>query len=108
VFVEPGKPWALVSHGVLQTNITEEIDMTTKGTLVAAAVAGLFMSATPMVSSARAEGKVHCMGVNSCKGNGACKGADNACKGQNSCKGKGFIEMSEKDCKAKGGTSEKK
>jgi hypothetical protein len=77
--------------------------MTTKGALVAAAVAGLFASATPLVASAK-EGKVHCQGVNACKGKGGCKGADNACKGQNGCKGKGFMEMSEKDCKAKGGT----
>ena len=78
--------------------------MTTKGTLVAAAVAGLFISASPMVASAKAGGKVHCQGVNACKGKGGCHGADNACKGQNGCKGKGWTEMSEKDCKAKGGT----
>jgi hypothetical protein len=78
--------------------------MTTKGTLVAAAVAGLFLSASPMVASAKAGGKVHCSGVNTCKGKGACKSADNSCKGQNGCKGKGWTELSEKDCKAKGGT----
>ena len=78
--------------------------MTTKGTLVAAAVAGLFISATPMVASAKAGGKVHCQGVNACKGKGACKSADNACKGQNGCKGKGFVDMTEKQCKDKGGT----
>jgi hypothetical protein len=78
--------------------------MTTKGTLVAAAVAGLFISAAPMVASAKAGGKVHCQGVNACKGKGGCKSADNACKGQNGCKGKGWTDMSEKDCKAKGGT----
>jgi hypothetical protein len=77
--------------------------MTTKGALVAAAVAGLFATATPLVASAKA-GKVHCQGVNACKGKGGCKGADNSCKGQNGCKGKGWTEMSEKDCKAKGGT----
>ena len=82
--------------------------MTTKGTLVATAVAGLFLSATPMVTSAKAAGKVHCQGVNSCKGKGGCKGADNSCKGQNGCKGKGWMEMSEKDCKAKGGTVDEK
>jgi hypothetical protein len=30
-----------------------------------------------------------CKGVNSCKGKGGCKTADNDCKGKNSCKGKG-------------------
>jgi hypothetical protein len=79
--------------------------MTTKGALVAAAVAGLFASAMPMVASAKAA-KVHCSGVNACKGKGGCKGADNACKGQNGCKGKGWVEMSEKSCKGKGGTVE--
>jgi hypothetical protein len=38
--------------------------------------------------------------VNSCKGQSACKSANNACKGQNSCKGKGFLEMSKADCDA--------
>jgi hypothetical protein len=78
--------------------------MTTKGVLLAAAVAGLFASATPMIGSAKAAGKIHCQGVNACKGKGGCKSADNACKGQNGCKGKGFVAMSEQDCKAKGGT----
>jgi hypothetical protein len=80
------------------------MSMTTKGALVAAAVAGLFVSATPMIASAKAGGKVHCSGVNACKGKGGCKSADNACKGQNGCKGKGVVEMSEKACKAKNGT----
>ena len=80
--------------------------MTTKGALVAAAVAGLMASATPMVASAKGAGKVHCQGVNACKGKGGCKGADNACKGQNGCKGQGLTETSEKDCKAKGGKVE--
>ena len=30
-----------------------------------------------------------CKGMNSCKGKGGCKTADNDCKGKNSCKGKG-------------------
>lgn len=78
--------------------------MTTKGAFVAAAVAGLFASASPMVASAKEGGKAHCSGVNACKGKGGCKSADNGCKGQNGCKGKGWMSMSEKDCKAKGGT----
>ena len=77
--------------------------MSTKGALIAAAVAGLFASATPLIASAK-DAKIHCQGVNSCKGKGGCKGADHACKGQNGCKGKGFVEMTEKQCKEKGGT----
>jgi len=78
--------------------------MTTKGALIAAAVAGLFTAGTPMLASAKETAKVHCAGVNACKGKGACKGADNSCKGQNGCKGKGWVEMSEKQCTAKKGT----
>jgi hypothetical protein len=76
--------------------------MSTKGTLIAAAVAGLFATGAPFAASA-ADSTVHCQGVNACKGKGGCKSADNSCKGQNGCKGKGWVEMSEKDCKAKGG-----
>lgn len=77
--------------------------MTTKGALIVAGVAGLFAAGAPTVVSAK-EAKVHCQGVNSCKGKGGCKSADNSCKGQNGCKGKGWVEMSEKACKEKGGT----
>ncbi|MBK9033867.1 MAG: hypothetical protein IPL61_21795 [Myxococcales bacterium] len=49
--------------------------------------------------------KVHCSGVNACKGQGGCKTAANACAGQNGCKGQGFVDVpSEDDCKTKGGT----
>ena len=77
--------------------------MTTKSALIAAMAAG-FLAGAPAVVSAAAAAKVHCEGVNACKGKSGCKGADNACKGQNGCKGKGWMEMSEKQCKAKGGT----
>lgn len=42
--------------------------------------------------------KVHCYGVNSCKGNTDCKTGINECKGKNSCKGKGFKEVTAKEC----------
>ena len=79
--------------------------MTTKGSLVAAAVAGLFIAGAPLAASAKETAMVHCAGVNACKGKGGCKGADNACKGQNGCKGKGWTEMSEAKCKTKGGVA---
>lgn len=47
--------------------------------------------------------KVHCMGVNECKGHGGCKSELNACAGQNGCKGQSFVEMTEPECKAAGG-----
>ncbi len=50
-----------------------------------------------------AKGSVHCFGVNSCGGKGACATASNDCSGKNSCKGKGWMAMSKKECKAKGG-----
>jgi hypothetical protein len=75
-----------------------------KGSMIAAMAAGMFISMTPATSSAGDAAKVHCQGVNSCKGKSACSTASNGCSGQNSCKGKGWIELSEKDCKAKGGT----
>jgi hypothetical protein len=76
--------------------------MSTKGALIAAMAAGLFSTA-PAVVHAADSAKVHCSGVNSCKGKGSCHSASNSCAGKNGCKGKGWMEMSEKDCKDKGG-----
>ena len=69
------------------------------GAAIAAAAALLF-SIVSISTAVADEAKVHCTGVNSCKGQSSCKGADNSCKGQNSCKGKGFKEMTQKDCDA--------
>ncbi len=77
--------------------------MSTKGAMIAAMAAGFFAAAAPVVAHADSA-KVHCQGVNECKGKGGCKGAGNACAGKNGCKGKGFIELTEKECKEKGGT----
>jgi len=81
------------------------------GAMIALTAASLFAAACKKddtkSSSSMGMGmtaKVHCKGVNDCKGHGACKSADNACAGQNGCKGKGFMEMTEQDCKDKGGT----
>jgi hypothetical protein len=81
--------------------------MTTKGALVAAMAAGLFSASAPLVASAADAEKVHCQGVNACKGKSGCHSASNACAGQNGCKGKGWVEMTEKECKAKGGKAAK-
>jgi hypothetical protein len=77
--------------------------MSKKGAIIAAMAAGIFSAGAPLVASAADSGKVHCAGVNSCKGKSSCHSASNACAGQNGCKGKGWVEMSEKDCKDKGG-----
>jgi hypothetical protein len=44
------------------------------------------------------------MGINECKGKGACKTEANACAGHNGCGKKGFVEVTEDECKTKGGT----
>ena len=51
-----------------------------------------------------ASDKVHCYGVNDCKGQADCKTAKNECKGQANCKGMGFKAASAKECLSKDGT----
>ena len=80
------------------------------GTLIAGAVASMFaMGAFAADKAAPAKdtkdaAKVKCVGLNECKGKGACGGAGNDCAGKNACKGKGISPMTEADCKAKKGT----
>lgn len=78
-----------------------------RGMVLAAAVAGFITtSSVAYAQTATDTGMIHCGGVNSCKGQSACKTANNACKGQNSCKGQGILIMSQADCQNKGGTVE--
>ena len=42
--------------------------------------------------------KVHCEGVNACKGMSDCKSANSSCKGQNACKGQGFVGLTPVEC----------
>jgi uncharacterized membrane protein len=82
------------------------------GTMVAMAVAGLFMASSAIAEDAPAKGaeaakkadQVKCLGVNECKGKGACGGAVHECAGKNECKGKGWIKLTAEECTAKGGT----
>jgi hypothetical protein len=55
-------------------------------------------------ASVAASDKVHCYGVNSCKGQAECKTAANDCKGLNSCKAQGFKAATAKACLEQGGT----
>lgn len=72
--------------------------------MLATAAASLFASGMTMAAEgATAEAKVHCGGVNSCKGSSDCKTAHNSCKGMNSCKGQGFLALPKAECDAKGG-----
>jgi hypothetical protein len=76
----------------------------TRGFAIAAAAAALF-AAAPMAACAAEQSnqKGHCMGANACKGQSACKTANNACSGQNACKGQGYIEATKEECAKKGG-----
>lgn len=47
--------------------------------------------------AAAASDRVHCYGINSCKGTADCKTANNACKGQ------GFKVISAAECLKQGG-----
>ncbi len=80
--------------------------MNAKSILIASAAAMLLISGAV---TARADdmmngGKqVTCFGINSCKGHGSCKTAQNDCKGKNACKGQGNTVTSSEDCSSKGG-----
>jgi len=71
-----------------------------------AMAAGLMLaSATAPQAASAGEAKVHCYGINACKGQTACATANNNCMGMNACKGQGWLATAtEEECKAKGGT----
>lgn len=77
-------------------------------TIAMATAAAALFSAAPMTAvQAGSDAKVHCFGVNKCKGHNDCKSATNACKGQASCKGHGFVSMSKHACEEIGGSVDK-
>jgi hypothetical protein len=77
------------------------------GATIAMTAAALIVSGTLATSAFAAGGtEGHCVGANACKGQGACKTAQNDCKGQNACKGKGFVVMTETECAEAGGEFE--
>jgi hypothetical protein len=76
------------------------------GAVLAAAAFSLAVTGISMTPVSAQEAKVHCMGVNACKGQSACKTANSSCKGQNACKGQGFLEMTAAECTAAGGKVE--
>jgi hypothetical protein len=65
--------------------------------------AGTPAAGTPAAAQPEKVAKVHCGGVNDCKGKSGCHGEKNACAGQNGCKGQGYIEVTAEDCQSKGG-----
>ncbi len=70
---------------------------------MAIAAASLFAFAPMSAVQAGSDAKVHCYGVNKCKGHNDCKSASNSCKGQAACKGQGFVSMSKSACDHVGG-----
>jgi uncharacterized membrane protein len=80
---------------------------TTNGLLIASAVAGLLAlgaSAAPAPAAEAGGEKVHCYGINKCKGTGACGGKGHSCAGENACKGQGWLELDKETClKIEGG-----
>jgi hypothetical protein len=75
------------------------------GVTLAMAAAGLFALGSPAFAQESESAKVHCYGVNACKGQSACKTANSACKGQNACKGQGYLEKTKEECDELGGTT---
>ena len=74
-------------------------------TIAMASVAAALFSAAPVTAvQAGSDAKVHCFGVNKCKGHNDCKTATNSCKGHASCKGQGFVSMSKHACEEIGGS----
>ena len=80
--------------------------MELKKVVLASAVAGLFIAGGAVTAHAEdaaagaAAEKIHCEGVNACKGQSECKTATNDCSGLNACKGKGFVSMTQEECDA--------
>jgi hypothetical protein len=80
---------------------------TVNGSAIAAAAVSIALAGgvpTPAKATTPA-GKVHCLGVNGCKGKSDCHTPKNACKGMNACKGQGWtFKESAKACEDAGGT----
>ena len=81
-------------------NLKSGISIATTAALFALSAVGPTAPAFAKESAA----KVHCYGVNTCKGTSGCKTAKNECRGQNECKGQGFKELTAKQCATAGGS----
>jgi hypothetical protein len=79
--------------------------MNAKSILIASTAAMLLITGavTARADEMMSGKQVTCFGINSCKGHGSCKTAQNDCKGKNGCKGQGNTVTSAEDCSAKGG-----
>ena len=73
--------------------------------LTLATAAALAFASLPATATFAQGVQVKCYGINSCKGQGACKSVANSCKGQNACKGHGIVmEDNEQACVSAGGS----
>ncbi len=91
----------------LRTGMEGLSKMNAKSLVVAGAAALLIVTGaiTARADESAGSSQVKCMGINSCKGQGACASAKNDCKGTNSCKGQGWVQVSSaQECTSKGGT----
>ncbi len=74
------------------------------GSIVASAVAGLFVMSAAHASDTSADAAKVPFCASKCAGKGDCKGAKNDCKGHNA-KGEGFLKVADEGaCKKAGGT----
>jgi uncharacterized membrane protein len=70
------------------------------GAALAAAAFTLAVSGAMLTkTAAAAEGKIQCIGVNSCKGHSECKTASSSCTGLNACKGQSWVSKTKAECK---------
>jgi hypothetical protein len=82
------------------------MNITTKGMLIAASAAALLATTALKAgdsSAAAKTAKVHCAGINTCKGTGECSGDGHGCAGMNTCKGKGWVTVTPAECSKKKG-----
>ena len=86
------------------------MERTRQRALLAASMAGLVAAIGISVvgrSASAADAptdKVHCYGINKCKGAGDCGGKGHGCSGKNACKGQGYLDLSKETClKIEGG-----
>lgn len=77
-----------------------------KGMTLALAAAALFATtvcAADTTADKDVSSKVHCGGVNSCRGRSECHTPKNLCAGLNACKGQGWIAMTRQACEEQKG-----
>ncbi len=76
------------------------------GAALAAAALTFAVTGMTMQIAQADDAKVHCLGVNACKGQSECKTGNSSCKGLNACKGHGFLSTTKAECDSLGGKVE--